>query len=79
MLVSIFICVTTFLVVGIFNEKRGEKAFYYSLGLMERPEAFIFFIAMFLFPSWFLVLAVTFSVLVLWTALSRMCEFICNQ
>ena len=46
MLGSMLMCITAFLVVGIFSPKEGEKSFYYSPGLMERAEAFIFFIAM---------------------------------
>ena len=71
MLGSVLICVTTFLVAGIFTANDGQKSFHYSDGLMERLEAFAFFIAMMLFPSAFPVLAVLFITLVMWTALVR--------
>lgn len=43
MLGSILLCITTFLVVGIFVENQSMKSFFYSPGLIERGEAFIFF------------------------------------
>ncbi len=75
MLGSILICVTSFLVVGIFSENSSHKGFHYSPGLMERPEAFIFFAAMILFPTSFHTLALLFSSLVGLTAFIRMVEF----
>lgn len=75
MLGSILICVTSFLVVGIFSENNSQKSFHYSPGLMERPEAFVFFAAMMLFPEYFHILALVFSFCVLLTAIIRMVEF----
>lgn len=75
MLGSILICVTSFLVVGIFSENDSTKSFHYSPGLMERPEAFMFFGLMILFPEIFQLLALLFSFLVFLTALVRMFEF----
>ena len=75
MLGSAFLCVTSFLVVGIFSENDSQKGFYYSPGLMERPEAFCFFGLMILLPSFFPPLAYLFSFLVSMTALVRMIEF----
>ncbi len=72
MLGSILICVTSFLVVGIFTQNNTEKSFYYSPGLIERAEAFIFFGIMILFPSAFLIISSIFYVLVLFTALTRL-------
>ncbi|MCB1149753.1 MAG: CDP-alcohol phosphatidyltransferase family protein, partial [Chlamydiia bacterium] len=40
MLSSILLCVTSFLVVGIFSQNDSLKSFHYSPGLMERAEAF---------------------------------------
>jgi phosphatidylglycerophosphate synthase len=74
MLISIIICVTSFLVVGIVSDKITEKTFDYSPGLMERPEAFIFFILMVLLPRYFNILAYTFTALVLYTAAYRVFE-----
>lgn len=45
MLSSMLICITTFLVVGIFTANDSNKSFHYSEGLMERAEAFIFLLA----------------------------------
>ncbi|MBS0271188.1 MAG: CDP-alcohol phosphatidyltransferase family protein [Proteobacteria bacterium] len=75
MLGSILICVTSFLVVGIFSENSSSKSFHYSPGLMERPEAFVFFAAMILFPEFFHMLAFLFTFLVTLTAVIRMAEF----
>ncbi len=75
MLASILLCVTSFLTVAIFNENASNKSFHYSVGLMERFEAFVFFIAMILFPKYFSVLSILFSVLVLYTAGYRLYEF----
>lgn len=75
MLGSIFICVTSFLVVGIFSEKHSEKSFFYSPGLIERAEAFFFFGLMILLPKSFELLSYPFSLLVFMTAFIRMNQF----
>jgi phosphatidylserine synthase len=75
MLGSILICVTSFLIVGVFTEKDSEKSFYYSPGLIERAEAFIFFALMILFPSIFTIASYLFSFLVFITAALRMRQF----
>ena len=79
MLGSILICVTSFLVVGIFTENNSQKNFHYSPGLMERSEAFIFFAFMILFPTFFYPLAGLFTLLVLWTGLYRIKQFAKNS
>jgi phosphatidylglycerophosphate synthase len=76
MLGSMLLCITTFLVVGIFTINRTQKGFYYSPGLMERPEAFIFFVLMILFPSLFMPLAILYTVLTFFTALLRWWQFL---
>ena len=75
MLGSIFLCVTSFLVVGIFTENTASKSFHYSPGLIERAEAFLFFGAMILFPSFFRPLAYLFVALVLLTTTVRLTQF----
>jgi archaetidylinositol phosphate synthase len=75
MLGSMLLCITSFLVVGIFNLNDSEKSFHYSPGLMERAEAFIFFIAMIIWPDAFLFFALLFSLLVTLTALIRLVQF----
>ncbi|MCP5507029.1 MAG: CDP-alcohol phosphatidyltransferase family protein [Chlamydiales bacterium] len=75
MLGSILICVTSFLVVGIFVDNKSHKSFHYSPGIMERSEAFLFFAAMILFPTLFPLLAYSFIVLVTLTAIIRVWEF----
>jgi archaetidylinositol phosphate synthase len=75
MLGSILCCVTTFLVVGIFSVNHKEKEFHYSRGLVERFEAFLFFICMILFPEQFRLLGAVFVILVLLTTIIRICEF----
>lgn len=76
MLGASYLCVTTFLVVGIFSHNTSQKSFQYSEGLIERAEAFIFFIAMMLFPPAFAWLAWVYFVLVMYTAAVRAVEFI---
>lgn len=75
MLGSMFLCVTSFLVVGIFTENETFKSFHYSAGFMERAEAFVFFIAMMLWPQAFPYLAGLFTVLVSLTAFMRLYAF----
>jgi phosphatidylglycerophosphate synthase len=75
MLGSIMICVTSFLVVGIFSENTSHKGFHYSPGLIERSEAFIFFGIMILIPAYFHLLALFFTFLVFLTAVMRTIEF----
>lgn len=75
MLSAIILCVTSFLVVGLLSQNNSQKRFYYSEGLMERAEAFIFFGLMVLFPHTFIWLGSFFTGLVLFTALQRMHAF----
>lgn len=75
MLGSVLLCVTSFLVVGVFSENTTEKSFYYSPGIIERSEAFIFFGAMILLPDLFFYLSISFTSLVLVTTAVRLYEF----
>ena len=76
MLGSVLLCITTFLVVGIFQENASEKSFHYSPGLIERGEAFLFFALMILFPSLFTPLTLLFGGLTLITAIIRTSQFV---
>jgi archaetidylinositol phosphate synthase len=75
MLSSMLICITSFLVVGIYQENNSTKGFHYSVGLIERAEAFAFFLAMMWLPAYFKWLAISFIILVLMTSLIRIYEF----
>ncbi len=75
MLGTVLLCITSFLVVGVFTENNSNKSFHYSPGLMERAEAFIFFIVMMLWPGMFSMLAALFCLLVGWTTFVRLREF----
>ncbi len=75
MLGSMLLCITSFLVVGIFSANESQKSFHYSPGLMERAEAFLFFIAMILWPHAFSILACLFVGLVALTAVIRLMQF----
>lgn len=79
MMGSILICVTSFLVIGVFIENDSQKGFHYSPGLMERTEAFTFFFAMALFPTAFYPMALLFTALLLLTAGIRTFEFARSQ
>ena len=76
MLGTILICITSFLIVGMFTKNETEKSFYYHPGLIERAEAFIFFAVMMLVPEGFSTLAYIFSFLVFLTALIHMTQFL---
>ena len=75
MMMSILVCVSSFLLIGIFSDKQSEKSFYYSPGLMERAEAFIFFISMILFADYAWLFGIIFILLVLWTTFIRIFQF----
>lgn len=75
MLISVLLCVTSFLVVGIFSENQSHKSFHYSEGLMERAEAFVFFVTMMLIPQTFIPLSLLFTGLVILTAIIRLYQF----
>jgi len=75
MMMSIVVCISSFLLVGIFSQQESHKSFYYSPGLIERAETFIFFIIMILVPSTVLTLGILFTILVLWTTFYRVGEF----
>jgi phosphatidylglycerophosphate synthase len=75
MIIASLLCITSFLVVGIFEKNQSNKSFHYSPGLIERAEAFIFFIVMILLPNYFAMLAICYSALVLWTAIVRIKQF----
>ena len=79
MLGSMLLCITSFLVVGIFSENQSQKSFHYSPGLMERAEAFVFFIAMMIWPRAFVSLACLFTFLVTLTAITRLVQFYNQQ
>jgi archaetidylinositol phosphate synthase len=72
---SVLVCITSFLVVGIFSENETEKSFHYSPGLIERSEAFCFFGVLTLFPSFFQEVSLLFIFLVLLTGLLRIWQF----
>lgn len=75
MLGGVLLCVSSFLVVGIFSVNASEKSFHYSVGLMERAEAFILFIFMILLPAHFFSLAIVFITLIMLTTIIRLIEF----
>ena len=75
MLGATLLCVTSFLVVGIFSENASQKSFHYSPGLIERAEAFLFFLMMLWMPSQFSGLALLYIVLVTGTAVYRAHQF----
>lgn len=76
MLGSVLICVTSFLIVGIFTENHSTKSFHYSPGLIERAEAFLFFAVMIAFPPLFFSSSILFSALVFLTGMIRMIQFL---
>lgn len=78
MLGSILLCITSFLVVGIFSEKTTngiKKSFHYSPGLIERAEAFLIWGVMAWAPKAFFHLSCVFIILVLITTGVRLWQF----
>lgn len=71
---SFYLCVTTFLVSGIFEPKDGDKSFHYSEGLIERTETFIFVFLVTLIPSFYNWMGWIFGMLVFYTAFKRLYE-----
>lgn len=68
----------SFLAYGIFAAKhnlqtsvRGKKSFYHAAGLMEGAETIIFLTLFCLFPDWFLVLSLCFTILCWVTVIGR--------
>jgi len=76
MLGSCYLCITCFLVVAIFSPNSSEKGFHYSPGLIERAEAFLFFIAMILYPRYFAFLGYLFTGLVFLTSYLHIKQFL---
>ena len=79
MLASILLCVTAFLVIGIFANRPSQKGFYYSPGLIERAEAFFFFCLMILIPNDFGLIAYLFSSLVIISSITHIILFKINS
>lgn len=76
MLGSCYLCITCFLVVGIFSPNISKKGFHYSPGLIERAEAFLFFIVLILYPRYFSLLAYLFTGLVFLTSYLHIRQFL---
>ena len=76
MLGSCYLCITCFLVVGIFTPNHSEKGFHYNPGLIERAEVFVFFIVMIIWPQYFSWLAGLFTVLVLLTGYLHIKQYV---
>ncbi|MBD3254996.1 MAG: CDP-alcohol phosphatidyltransferase [Candidatus Lokiarchaeota archaeon] len=72
---SITLCITIFLAIGAavndLQLKESEKVIYYSKGLMERSETFIFLLFLTIFWSVRFVLLWLFAILVFITAIQR--------
>lgn len=73
---SMFLCITSFLVVGIFSKNQTEKSFHYSPGIIERTETFIFFALLIIFPKAYTLIGITFAALILLTAGMRTWHFL---
>ena len=74
LLASFYLCITTFLLSGIFAKNFSETSFHYRPGLIERGEVFCFFIIVIIWEDSFSWAANLFSALVFYTALRRFNE-----
>jgi phosphatidylglycerophosphate synthase len=72
---AIILCITIFLIVGGAvkeeNLKEQQKFIYYSHGIMERTETFIFLIIITIFLPWRVILLWFFAILVFITVFQR--------
>lgn len=73
---SMFLCITSFLVIGIFQKNDSNKSFHYSPGIIERTETFIFFGLLIFFPKAYTTIGITFSALILLTAGLRIWKYL---
>ena len=73
---AIILCITIFLIVGGVvkeeNLKEQQKIIYYSKGLIERTETFIFLIVIIIFFPWRVILLWFFAILIFITAFQRL-------
>ena len=73
---AIILCITIFLIVGGVvkeeNLKEQQKIIYYSHGIMERTETFIFLIVITIFFPWRVILLWFFAILIFITAFQRL-------
>lgn len=79
LLASFYLCVTTFLLSGIFGHNTSNKSFHYSAGLIERTETFIFFPVVILWDQTFFWATILFSGLVFFTSLLRLLQMLRNH
>ena len=76
LLSSFYLCVTTFLLSGIFSANTSNKSFHYNAGLIERTETFIFFPIVILWDKAFFWASIVFMTLVFLTAFLRLREML---
>lgn len=73
---AIVLCITIFLSIGAaaesFNFSENEKLIYYSGGIMERSETFLFLILMNIFVSLRILIFWLFGILIFITTLQRL-------
>lgn len=74
LLSAILISMTVFLTSGMYAPKKGNKAFYYQAGLMERTEGFIAFSLMMIFRGHLVVLTWLYAALIVVTIGQRLWE-----
>lgn len=76
LMASFYLCITTFLLSGIFSNNHSDKGFHYSPGLIERGETFIFFLFVIIWDQSFSWAALFFAILVIFTAVKRFFELL---
>jgi phosphatidylglycerophosphate synthase len=74
-LIASYLCVTSFLIVSTLSLKNEhKKSFFYSPGLIERFEAYVFFSVM-LLTNYHIIFGITYSVLTVYTSVFRLYEY----
>lgn len=74
LLSSIIFSMTIFLTVGALSRNSTKKSFYYQAGLAERTEGFLFLTLMVILNEHLVVIAVIFTLTILFTGIQRMHE-----
>lgn len=72
MLSSLYVNMSTYLVLSVFTRSRNHKGYADLPSLMERPESFLLIFVMALVPTWFTPLAWAYTALTLFTVGQRL-------
>ena len=69
--VAVLLHFSTFIAAGALFKNKGNKSMHYDRSIVERAEAFMVFVLMFLFPNYLFQLLISFNAIVFCAGLSR--------